>query len=289
MQNDADRNYFVDSLFIFPIQKYQYSLELSLVSREDTEEKWESMWLSKYKNEDKLTFHDDKVCGGVFALSSVEILEVFNRAVRFSLVGSKTGQLLCINVTFSQKSSVQQFFRDIRSQQNRVIIFLKNESAESNRCKGQKLIFKILIQQCGARISMGKLFQYQILYVTPPANPLQQLTTNIEIYPKMLSANWFGKSKTINFVHYDINAQSEIVELVLLSKTFNISAQIGTNKVMLCSESIKTHIFFLSFRDCDDVRVFDEFIADDLDDRISCDSKKRLTYQLYRELNKKLG
>ena len=115
-----------------------------MVGREDTGQEWKSIWLSKHKNERKFSFNDDRICGGEFSSADVEIIELFNRAVRFSVIVSTSGQLLLINGVFSENSSVQQFFREIRSQQNRVIIFprylipthiFENKSLESNRCK----------------------------------------------------------------------------------------------------------------------------------------------------------
>lgn len=85
--------------------------------------KWEWIILYRQKFTFKHTFKDDelnRICG-VFQPPDVEILEVYGRVIRFSLI-RHTRQLF-INVMFAVKYSVQVFLESIRTQQKAVIIF----------------------------------------------------------------------------------------------------------------------------------------------------------------------
>lgn len=118
IQNNSFNNY------IFLIQKYQFNWKLDSVLVEDRQEKWEFIYLSKFKFASKFIFQNEQLnqlCGGVILADQMEIVEVFNRAMRISLV-RKTNDRLFLNVLFTKKISVQQFFRDQRSLQRRVMI-----------------------------------------------------------------------------------------------------------------------------------------------------------------------
>lgn len=99
-------------------------LEQVTIDGNGMEEKaWEMVFLSKFRYSDKYIFRHDElneICGA-FSSAVVEIVEVFHRVMRLSLIGG-TNQLY-INLLFIAKSSVQLLFADIRSQQKQVMIF----------------------------------------------------------------------------------------------------------------------------------------------------------------------
>lgn len=91
------------------------------------DEEWESVLLSKYADSDKYSFNSDEldqICDGAFSSSEIEIVELFNRAMRFSLKRETNDLLLFFDVLFSKRSSAQLFIEDVRSRQREVRIFL---------------------------------------------------------------------------------------------------------------------------------------------------------------------
>lgn len=90
---------------------------------ENVEIKWESILFSRYVIPEKYVFDNaqlNELCSGGFLSSEVEIVEVFNRAVRFS-VSRGTNDQLFFSVLFTEKSSVETFFSDVRLRQIEVM------------------------------------------------------------------------------------------------------------------------------------------------------------------------
>lgn len=87
-----------------------------------TEDKiWEWVNICKYNIRDKFFFRNDeldRICGGKFSSSDVEIIEVLERVVRFSLIRGPNH--LFVNMLFAAQSSVPLFFGDMRSQHKSV-------------------------------------------------------------------------------------------------------------------------------------------------------------------------
>lgn len=100
-------------------------MKLDLVGVEYKEQEWESVSLYKYQYWDGFIFNNidlKLICGGPFSSSDVEIIEVFHRAMRFSLIRREDNQLLFFSVLFSEKTFVELFFGDVRWPKRQVII-----------------------------------------------------------------------------------------------------------------------------------------------------------------------
>lgn len=102
------------------------------------------------------------------------------------------------------------------------------------------------------------------------AEPLQLLAHHIVFYPKNLNPDWFANPKTFNFTNDSFTVKSQGVHLVLLSKTFNISKEVGVNNYVLCSANVPTHRFIVRFGRGVSANYFLTFIKDDLNDDIDC-------------------
>lgn len=93
---------------------------------------WYRVTLSKDRHTNKHIFKHpelDAICGGIFSSSNIEIEEVFDRVVRFSLLRRGTivnpiPYVIFVNLMFSVRSGAQVFLEDIRSRQRSVINFL---------------------------------------------------------------------------------------------------------------------------------------------------------------------
>lgn len=125
------------TLLILPLQDFEYHLRVEQVAIDgvfngEEEKIWEWVFLSKYRGFDKFIFQDVELsaeCGGQFISAYVEILEVFGRVIRLSLV--RPMRPLFITMLFAQSSSVLLFFGDMRRRQRHVIIHLEIRDIES--------------------------------------------------------------------------------------------------------------------------------------------------------------
>lgn len=91
---------------------------------------WTTLLLSKNAVLDEFLLVNrelDRIFGGTFSPFDVEIQEIVGRDVRFSVLTVDMHKLT-VTVTFAEERSVQIFFREIRSRQRRVMIFLKHAS-----------------------------------------------------------------------------------------------------------------------------------------------------------------
>lgn len=131
---------------------------------------------------------------------------------------------------------------------------------------------------------MGKLLQYQ-LSTKPNEDPLQSLAAPVEVYHKNLNFNWFPRMKSVNFVYNDSDAGTDSVHLLLLSKTFNISEKLDTNKFILCSQNITSHRFILNFPQNTHAKNFFAFIKNDLNKEIPCPIEPWVTYKFLKIVN----
>lgn len=92
----------------------------------DQDKIWKDVNLTKSKYSYNFSLQNaeiDTICDGSFLPADVEIVELFRRVVRISVI--KETKHLWINFLFAQQGSVPLFFGDIRWQQKRVIIDLK--------------------------------------------------------------------------------------------------------------------------------------------------------------------
>lgn len=136
-------------------------------------------------------------------------------------------------------------------------------------------------QEYEKAMCIEKLFQYDIQRAN---NEIPQLLSrNILFFVRNLSAEWFGDSKTYNFTYTAGRTRSQGVDLVLLSKAFNV-AQVG-NKVFLCVANITSPIFILRFTQHKFADEFYDLIENGLDGRIPCDSKNWISHTLFTLVN----
>lgn len=100
--------------------------------------------------------------------------------------------------------------------------------------------------------------------------PLKILANRAVFYPKNLDATRFPHPKSFNFVSYGFEARHQGVHLVLLSKTFNLSAKTNANKYVSCSKNVPTHQFALLFPNATSADEFYSAVENHLDREIEC-------------------
>lgn len=84
---------------------------------------WESVILYKFKFSDRFIFDSeelDHIFCGTFSPADVEIVNVFGREIKLTLIRGEYKFL--INLLFLEESDILKFFEAIRSQQKNVII-----------------------------------------------------------------------------------------------------------------------------------------------------------------------
>lgn len=133
-------------------------------------------------------------------------------------------------------------------------------------------------------MKVEKLFQYQTYRTGYDEKPLKLLSHHVVSYPKNFRARWYANPRSFNFSIYGSRARFQGVQLVILSKTFNISPRIDKNMYVVCSANVSTHLFILLFTDASTADDFYSSVENDVDDRIPC-SKDWVTSDLIQDMN----
>lgn len=73
--------------------------------------------ISKYEKLDRFVFQSNalnSLAQGTFTSSNIEVLELFDRKMRFSITRKRKHFQYYFDVVFSTKAEAQQFFNDLR-------------------------------------------------------------------------------------------------------------------------------------------------------------------------------
>lgn len=108
-------------------QELQYELSIQSLTVDGHEDDYGPTSIFKFADEDRFGFSSTKLKNlfghHEFHSYNVEIIELVDRMMRFSLVQRGKDRQWHLNVIFSSNDNVQKFFRNVRLQKEQVQIF----------------------------------------------------------------------------------------------------------------------------------------------------------------------